>query len=100
MARCGRCGLWNKYPDNWHEEKWAGVCLYYQLRLIPEDVFEERDCEDFLEKVPEVSAMEHFNYKLKRDGLGNAYKTSKRAFWFSCVALTVSIGGLVLKLVS
>jgi len=91
MARCGRCGLWNKYPDTWHEEKWAGVCVYYQLRLREDDVFAERDCQDFIERIPEISAMEHFDYKLKHENLGDAYTVAKRSRRIAYIALGIAL---------
>jgi len=100
MARCGRCGLWNKYPDNHPEKKYAGVCTWYQIRLIDEQVFEERDCRDFFERIPGFHTMDHFDYKVKRDNLGDAWQAarfSKRLAWFgiatSAVSLAVALWG-------
>ena len=95
MARCGRCGLWAKYPDNHHEKKYAGVCLWYQTRLVDGEVFEERECKDFFERVPGMNAMDHMDYKIKRDNLGDAYQTasrSKRLAVFGVVTSLVSLG--------
>jgi len=95
MARCGRCGLWGKYPDHHHEQKYAGVCLWYQHRLHHDDVFEQRECGDFFERVPGLTPMDHFDYKIKRDNLGDAYemaKRSKRLALFSVVTSVISLG--------
>ena len=95
MARCGRCGLWSKYPDNYHEQKYAGVCLWYQHRLVEADVFERRECDDFLKVIPDLTPMNHFDYKIKRDNLGDAYQTasrSKRLAVFGVVTSLVSLG--------
>ena len=94
MARCGRCGLWSKYPDDHRERKYAGVCLWYQTRLVEDDVYEQRECGDFFERLPDVTPMGHFDYKTKRDNLGDAYETakrSKRLALFSVVTSLVSL---------
>jgi hypothetical protein len=98
MARCGRCGLWNKYPDNHHEQKYAGVCLWYQHRLMGDDVFEDRECSDFFERVPGLTPLDHFEYKTKRDNLGDAYKMAKRSKYLAYIGITVSLISLVASL--
>ncbi len=95
MARCGRCGLWSKYPDNHYEKKYAGICLWYQSRLIDDEVFEKRKCDDFFERVPGLTPMDHFDYKIKRDNLGDAFtaaKRSKRLALFGVVTSLISLG--------
>ena len=82
MARCGRCGLWAKYPDNHHEKKYAGVCLWYQTRLV----------------VPGMTAMDHLDYKIKRDNLGDAYLTAKRSKLIAYIGLTISVISLTASL--
>lgn len=94
MARCGRCGLWAKYPDNHHEKKFSGACLWYQTRLVDSEVFEERDCKDFFERVPGLTPLDHFDYKTKRDNLGDAYKTAKRSKKLAYVGLAISLVSL------
>ena len=93
-ARCGRCGLWNEYPPNQREQKWAGVCLWYQMRLPDNEVWEDRECRDFFERVPGFHAMDHFDYKIKRDNLGSAYTTAKRAKALAYVGLAISLTSL------
>jgi len=87
--------MWSKYPDNHHEQKYAGVCLWYQHRLMDDQVFEQRECGDFFERVPGLTPMDHFDYKIKRDNLGDAYemaKRSKRLALFSVVTSVISLG--------
>ena len=94
MARCGRCGLWSKYPDNHHEQKYAGVCLWYQTRLVDGEVFDERECKDFFERVPGMTSLDHMDYKIKRDNLGDAYQAasfSKRLAIMGAVISVVSL---------
>ena len=98
MARCGRCGLWSKYPDNHHEQKYAGVCLWYQHRLVDDDVFEQRECDDFFESVPGLTPLDHFDYKTKRDNLGDAYETAKRSKVLAYVGLIISTVSLAASL--
>jgi len=100
VARCGRCGLWSEYPENHPEQEFRGVCVYYQLRLREDDVFAQRKCPDFFERVPEWSVLEHFGYKMQRDGLGDAFKASTRAKRIAYVSLALSIGGVLTKAMS
>lgn len=95
MARCGRCGLWNKYPDNHHEQKYAGVCVWYQIRLMDDDVWEGRTCPTFFERIPGLHVMDHMDYKIKRDNLGDAYtqaRFSKRLAIMGAVLSVISLG--------
>ena len=99
MARCGRCGLWNRTPDSSREQKYAGTCLWYQIQLIPEEEYEKRDCSDFFERIPSYDAAWHFDYKVKRDGLRDAYleakeaqRVAKRSNIQSWIAFAVSMG--------
>jgi len=91
MARCGRCGLWETYPKNHHEQMWAGSCLWYQTRLTEGYVYEKRECPDFFERFPSMSPKEHFDYKIKREGIGDAYTASRRSLFFSIAAVSFSI---------
>ena len=99
MARCGRCGLWSKTPEDYHEKKYAGYCLWYQLRLEEDRVYEYRDCKDFFEKVPGLDSAWHFDYKIKRDKLGDAYETASRSDRRSKIAIGLSIAGFTLNLI-
>ena len=98
MARCGRCGLWSQYPEKHAEKKYAGTCLYYQSRLAADEVYEERRCPDFLERIPGLSAMQHFDYKVRRDNLGDAFRSARRAKRLAYVSLVLSIASLLSKL--
>lgn len=95
MARCGRCGLWNKYPDDHHEQKYAGVCIWYQIRLQDDEVWEDRDCKDFFERIPGYHPLDHFEYKCKRDELGDAFKEAYSARLMSWLSLAVALGALL-----
>lgn len=98
MARCGRCGLWNPYPEDHKEQLYVGVCLWYQMRLREDSLYEQRDCPDFFERIPGMTPLEHFKYKIDRDDLGDVYKEAHRAKFVGYTALTLSILGLLLKL--
>lgn len=93
-ARCGRCGLWSKYPDTHPEKKYAGVCMWYQTRLEEGAVFEPRKCGDFFERIPGLHPFDHFKYKTQRDNLGDAYTAAKRAKRLAYVGLILSVFGL------
>ena len=98
MARCGRCGLWSSYPKDHPEQKYRGVCLWYQTRLHSDEVFEERACEHFEDRIPGLTPMGHFDYKVKRDNLGDAYLTARSAKVLAYVGIGISIVGLLLSL--
>lgn len=66
MARCGRCGCWHEYQEGFREKKYAGTCLWYQIRLEPDQVYEDRDCPDFSERVSDWSSQENMEHKLLR----------------------------------
>ena len=98
MARCGRCGLWNEYSSSHKEKEYAGVCMWYQLRLREGDVWQNRECPDFFERIPGLHSMGHFDYKIKRDNLGEAWQAaqfSKKLAWFgvgtSLISLTLAL---------
>ena len=96
MARCGRCGLWEKYPKDHPEQMWAGSCLWYQTRLTEGYVYEKRECDDFFERFPSMSPKEHFDYKIERENIGDAYASSRRSLFFSIAALSLSILSLLI----
>ena len=79
MARCGRCGMWAEYPHDHHEQKYEGVCMWFQLRLEQDQVWEKRECADFIERIPGMNPMEHFNFKATRDDMGSAHAEAKTA---------------------
>ena len=99
MARCGRCGLWVQYPEDFDEKTYAGACLWYQFRLPEEEVFESRECTDFVERIPGYDPMKHFDYKVRRDDLGVAYKEARFSKRLSIVALAMSAAGLIWNIV-
>jgi hypothetical protein len=91
MARCGRCGLFAQYPEDHHEKKWAGTCTWYQMQLTDDEVWVSRECKDFFEKIPGLHIMDHFDYKLKRDNLGDAYDIAKRSKRIAIIALSMAL---------
>lgn len=68
--------------------------MWYQLRLNESDVWEPRECPDFFEKIPGLHSMDHFDYKIKRDNLGEAWeaaKFSKKLAWFGVATSLISL---------
>lgn len=98
MARCGRCGLWNKYPEDNFETKYAGVCMWYQWRLPEHEVYERRYCPDFFEKMPDVSPMKHFEYKIQRDSLRDTFIVARRSKIISLIAIITSVSSFLFNL--
>ena len=106
MARCGRCALWSQTPPDEREQKYAGTCLWYQIRLVPEEEYEQRECADFFERIPGYDAAWHFGYKVKRDGLRDAYleakeaqRVAKRSNVQSWIAFAVSMGVAIAEVI-
>jgi hypothetical protein len=97
MARCGRCGFYKSYDG---ASKQAGTCLMYRGLQIPEDaLWEHRACSEYLQKIPDWTPEDHFDFELKRHGVERSWRASRRALVFSCSALVVSLLGLILKLI-
>ena len=100
MARCGRCGLWQKYNKSIHEKtQYAGVCLWWQVRLAADEEYESRNCKEFFERIPDATALEQFKYKCQRDNLGDAYRAARSAKLFAFVGIALSLLGLFAKYV-
>ena len=98
MARCGRCGLWASYPEDHPEKTYGGTCLWFQTRLAPDEVFEKRACAQFFERLPRLTPLQHFNYKIGRDNLGDAYEAAQRARKMAYIGLFFSIVSLLSQL--
>jgi hypothetical protein len=73
--------------------------VWYQLRLPEHEVYELRECPDFFEKIPEVSPLEHFEYKVQRDQLREAYVVAKRSKVISYIAIVISVASFLFSLV-
>jgi len=99
MARCGRCGLWAKYPPNWKERKYAGVCMWYRFRLPEDQVYDERKCPEFFEAMPQWNQQQHWNYATRHDDLGRSWHASRRALTFSLISLVLSAVGIAFKFI-
>ena len=99
MARCGRCGLWSKTPPDHKEQKWAGTCLWFQTRLEKEFEYEKRKCEEFFERIPPHDASWHFEYKCKRDNLGDAYTAAKKSNKKAMIAIALSVSSLGISII-
>jgi hypothetical protein len=91
--------LFNKYPDHHHEQKHVGVCMWYQIRLMETDVWEHRECKDFFEGIPGFHAMDHFDYKIKRDNLGDAYRKAVSARKRANLGIGISVTGITITLI-
>jgi len=99
MARCGRCGLWSDYPDDHKEQKYAGVCLWFGHRLTDDEVYDSRECDEGMERVPGLTSLQHFEFKVKRDDLGKAYTEAKRAKHLAYASMALSIAGLLIGII-
>jgi hypothetical protein len=98
MARCGRCGIYNRYPNDYREKKWDGVCLWYQHRLLSDEVWEQRECEHFFETIPGLIPTEQLEYKVQRENLGSAYRTARHSRILAYVSLAISGAALLANL--
>jgi len=95
MSRCGRCGLFAEYSSD-YPERYSGMCLWYQFRLEEDQVWESRECSDFVERIPDVDPIGHFRYKVSRDNLGSAYRISTSARRRANLGLVISVVGIVI----
>jgi len=90
--------MWSPYPEGHKEKKYAGTCLWFQIRLIAEEVFESRTCSEYFERIPDLTPLENFRYKVMRDDLGKAYREARRATFVGYVALVISLLSILVKL--
>ena len=89
MARCGRCGFFKSYEG---ASKQAGVCLMFRGLQLPEDaLWEHRKCPEYTQKIPDWTPEQHFDFEVKRHDVQRSWRASRRALFFSCSALVVSI---------
>jgi hypothetical protein len=91
MARCGRCGLWQQYPVDSKEKMYSGVCLWYQTRLLNQEVYKRRECPDFFERIPNYNPGWHFEYKVRRVELRTAHKEARHGTLIAYAALLISL---------
>jgi len=99
MARCGRCGLFAQYPGDFSEKKYAGMCLWYRIRLPEDEVWEQRKCAQFFERIPNWTSQQHWSYATRHDDLGRSWHASRRALTFSLFSLVLSAAGLAFKFI-
>ena len=72
----------------------------YRGLQIPEDVlWEHRICSEYIQKFPDWTPEDHFDFELKRHGVERSWRANKRGLVFSCAGLVVSVVGLVLKII-
>ena len=96
MARCGRCGLCAKSPDD-NEGEWGGVCLWFRHRIAKDEMYDHSDCEEFLEAIPGFSVLDHWHYKLQRDKLHDAYQAAEAATRKAHASMTLAIISLIIS---
>ena len=72
----------------------------YRGLQIPEDaLWEHRACSEYLQKIPDWTPEDHFDFELKRHGVERSWRASRRAMIFSSAALVLSILTLISKLI-
>jgi hypothetical protein len=65
---------------------------------VPEDaLWEHRSCFEYTQRLPDWTPEQHFEFEMKRYNVERNSILSRRALFFSCGALVVSIAGLVIK---
>ena len=72
--------------------------MWYQFRLPEFEVYEQRDCPDFFERIPGVTPLEHFDYKIQRDNLKDTYDIAKRSRVISVIAIVTSVSSFLFHL--
>ena len=86
--------MWNAYPAEHREQKYAGICLFFRLQLHEDEVYEQRDCAEFVERIPGVEPLAHYDYKVSQDRIGDAHKQAKRAKVLAYIGIILSVTGL------
>ena len=65
------------------------------MRLADDEVWKERKCPDFFEQMPGFHPLDHFDYKCKRDKLGDAFREAQAARWIAWISLGVAVAGIL-----
>jgi hypothetical protein len=86
--------LWNSYPPGHHEQKFAGTCLFFRTQLHEDEVYEKRECAEFVEAIPGVEPMAMYDYKISQDRLGDAHDQATRAKRLAYIGIVLSVLGL------
>jgi len=73
--------------------------MWFQHRLHDNEVYESRECSEFMEAIPGWTPQELLDYKIKRDDLGKAHREALRSKRLAYVGITLSILGLLWSLV-
>lgn len=60
-------------------------------------MWEKRKCPEFFERIPGWTQIQLWNYALRHQDLGRTYRASRRALFFSLVALGLSVAGLLYR---
>ena len=71
--------------------------MYRGLQIPDDDLWEHRTCPEYIQKIPDWSPEDHFDFELKRHGVERSWRASKRATFFSLAALVISVISLCLK---
>jgi hypothetical protein len=88
-----------EYPSD-SPGRYRGICLWYHLRMEEDQLWEHRDCADFVQRIPDVDAMGHYTYKVSRDNLGSAYRISTSARRRANLGLVISLLGIAAALLA
>ena len=96
MARGGRCGLFQE--DNELGDEIAGMCLWYQMEVPKDVLFDYRECSFFHKKLKTLTPFAHWKYVIERQGMGEAYKKARRALAFSLLSVAMSLFSLIKSL--
>jgi hypothetical protein len=60
-----------------------------------DEVFADRECDSFFERIPGMATLDHFDYKIRRDNIGNAYRAARRSIMFALASLVIAVVSLL-----
>jgi len=93
MARCGRCGLFQ--TDDQMGGQIAGTCLYFLMEIPVDAVWDERECEKYHKRISVWEPIDHWRFVRERDDMRDAYKSVRRALFFSLLSVVFSLASYI-----
>ncbi|MFC1851703.1 hypothetical protein ACFL27_16050 [candidate division CSSED10-310 bacterium] len=85
MVLCGKCGLFKKYEN---DDNFEGICVWFDLKIPSGEAYTKRECEDYVNWLPDVSIVK---LKIEKTKIYDSYQNSRQARFVSICSLIISI---------
>lgn len=95
MTRCGRCGLFLKYPN---DEQNDGICLWHDLLVPREEAYEHRECPDFMNWIKDMPITDQLRIKVEKAKLHDNYRLIQQSRFASLCSLVISLIALAISI--